>query len=176
MTLELFQRISAASVLAAVAVVSINCGEGDSDFGDHGKVIADPPSPAPLPCTAEATPFGSLVANIRYAPGTVTPPSFILSVQSSDLSTTPSYVGYAVADVRVTGGSSVGVEDRTSFGPGGGTQLDFTVAPDGPLTTDVQVDVDLTCSATTRTKHFDIAYHVPTSATDTPLILPPPGN
>lgn len=175
MTPRLFQHLGAAGLIAAAALVSASCGEaGGNDLGDRGKIVADPAPPTPLPCAAEPTPFGSLVANIRYAPGTATPPAFTFSLQSADLSTTPNYVGYAVAAVRVSNGTPVSVEDLTSFSAGGGTQFNFTIAPDGPLTTDVHVEVDLTCGATTATKPYDIAYHVPTSATDTPLIRTPP--
>ena len=158
----LLQRFRGLGTAAGAAVLSLNCT-------GSGYMVVDPLPPPPVACTMEPTPFASINASGVYASGSITPPPVILVLQTSGYPPS-NFVGYAIDAVRVTGGTLLSTQDMSSLGVGGGTRFHITIVPATSTPTDILVDVDLTCGASAGTKHYSIAYRVPTSPTESAVV------
>jgi hypothetical protein len=152
----LLARFRGLGTAASAALLSLNC--------NSGYMVVDPLPPPPVACTSSPDPFAAIIANGFWATGTATPPPAILMLQTPRFGA-GNFSGFSIAAVRVTDGTLISTEDMTTLGQGGGTRFDVTIAP-ASATADILVDVDFTCSSDTATKHYRIAYHVPTSASD----------
>ena len=61
-----------------------------------------------------------------------------------------------MAAVHVTGGTLVNVHDTSPLPMYGGSRFEVTIMPDD-ASSDVLVDVDLTCAALAATKHYRLS-------------------
>jgi hypothetical protein len=152
----LLARFRGLGTAASAALLSLNC--------NAGYMVVDPLPPPPVACTSSPDPFALISAFGSWATGAATPPPAIVVLQ------TPRYgagnlAGFSIATVRITGGTLISIQDLTTLNAGGGTRFDVTIAP-ATATGDILVDVDFACSSATTTKHYRVAYHVPTSSTD----------
>jgi hypothetical protein len=149
----LLQRFRGLGPAAGAALLTLNCS---------GYMVVDPLPPPPLACSSSPDPFASITAIGSWAEGTATPPSAVLALRAGRYPP-GNLVGFGIAAVRVTGGTLLSTEDMTA--EVGGTLFHITIAP-ASATATILVDVDFTCSSQSRTRHFSIAYHVPTDAGD----------
>ncbi|HLK90848.1 MAG TPA: hypothetical protein VKZ18_13200 [Polyangia bacterium] len=134
----MLERLSGLKTAAGAAVLAVHCGYG----------VVDPVPPPPAHCTANGDPFTGITAEniVVTVDGSI--PDATIKLWNYGV------VGYQVGGVRVTaGGTLVRVDDLSSTGSGGGTDIVITIVPDGSGTP-IDFEVDLSCGGATSTEHY----------------------
>lgn len=132
------------SATAGAAVLSVQCG---------GYAVVDSLPPPAMQCTTSTNPFPSLMARGWNGPADGGLAQVIVEVSSAYY---PAFTGIGIAAVRVTGGTLVNVHDTTPLAMYGGSRFEVTITPDD-ATSDILVDIDLTCASLAATKHYRVS-------------------
>jgi hypothetical protein len=128
------QRFRGLGTTAGAAVISLQC----SGYG-----VVDPLPPPPLQCNTLADPFPQIGVWAFFSSSKVDGAApLVLDFRTNRY---PNYIGFGIDAVRVTDGTLVGLDDKSTGGQGGGTHFQVTITP-APNTSQLLVDVDFRCS------------------------------